>query len=107
MTVINVDSAKWEEVVDGEKVIVDFYADWCGPCKMMAPIFEELSEEYEDLKFVKLDTQNNQELSQKYGIQGIPALLVLEDGEEVDRIVGFNSKEALKNKIDSILEDID
>ena len=109
MTVVNVNGDNFEEeVVNADKpVLVDFFADWCGPCKMMAPAFEDLSDKYDNLKFAKLDTQQNQDIAQKYSIQGIPALLVLSKGKEVDRIVGFAPKEALKRKIDSILEKIE
>ncbi|MBW6452141.1 MAG: thioredoxin [DPANN group archaeon] len=88
-------------------VIVDFWAEWCGPCKMMGPIFEELSDEYKGtLKFAKLDTENNPRTSMKYQITGIPTLLILKDGKRVEQIVGMMPKGMLKTKIDSILEKI-
>ena len=86
-------------------VILDFWAEWCGPCKMMAPVFEDLSKEYEGkLKFAKLNTEEEQELSSKQGIMGIPCLIVFNKGEEIDRIIGFAPKDILKEKIDKILE---
>ena len=93
------------EVIKSElPVIVDFWAEWCGPCKMMGPVFEELSKEYKGkLKFVKVDTEEFPEISGQYGIQGIPSLLVLKSGTEIGRIVGFNPKEELKAKIDKII----
>ncbi len=87
-------------------VIMDFWAEWCGPCKLMGPVFEELSnsEEYAGkLKFAKLDTEAHPELAGMFGIQGIPTLLFLKGGKEVDRIVGFAPKEMLKAKIDEAL----
>ncbi|MFH1275582.1 MAG: thioredoxin [Candidatus Woesearchaeota archaeon] len=85
-------------------VIIDFWASWCGPCKMMAPVFEELSEEYKGkLKFTKLSTEDHPDLASEYQITGIPCLIVFNKGEEVDRIIGFNPKDALKAKIDAVL----
>ena len=88
-------------------VIMDFWAPWCAPCQMMAPVFEELSNEYEGkLKFTKVNTDEEQMLAVPFGIQGIPTLLVLYKGQEVDRIVGFGPKEMLKQRIDEILAKI-
>lgn len=85
-------------------VIVDFWAEWCGPCKMMAPVFEELSKEYEGkVKFAKVNTEEEQELSGEFRIRGIPTLSIIKGTEEVDRIVGFAPKEVLKEKIETIL----
>lgn len=94
------------EVVNSDlPVIVDFWAEWCGPCKMMAPVFEKVSANYEGkLKFAKLDTQAEPELTQNFSIQGIPCLIVIKDGKEVDRIVGFHPEPQLKSAIDSIVE---
>ncbi len=97
-----------KEVLESKTpVIMDFWASWCGPCQMMGPVFEELSTEYEGkLKFAKVNTEEEQTLPAKYGIQGIPALVVVNGDKEIDRIVGFAPKEALKGKIDYILSNM-
>mgnify|MGYP006277499643 CR=1 FL=1 len=87
-------------------VIIDFWASWCGPCHMMGPVFEELSEEFDNVKFAKLNVDENMELASGFGIQGIPALIVTKNGEEVDRIVGFAPKDSLREKIKAITDKI-
>jgi len=88
-------------------VIVDFWASWCGPCMNLAPIFEETSKDYEGkLKFAKVNVEENQDLAGEFNVRGIPCLIVFNKGEEVDRIVGSMEKDALKEKIDSILSNL-
>ncbi len=83
-------------------VIVDFWAEWCGPCKRLAPIFDELGKEYKGkVAFYKVNVDENGELAQGLGVMGIPCLIVFKDGAEVDRIVGAMSKEQLRTKIDA------
>ena len=76
--------------------VLDFNATWCGPCKMLAPVLEEVSEELDGkAKFYSIDTDDNPDLAREYGIMNIPAVVVLKDGEKVDMNVGFVPKEAL------------
>ena len=85
------------EALGSSLALVDFSATWCGPCKMLAPVLEEISEEFAGkLDFFNADVDANDELALKYGIQNIPALVMFKNGEIADRIVGFQSKETLK-----------
>lgn len=102
---LNQDNFEKEVIQNKGPVIIDFWASWCMPCKMLAPVFEELAESYGDrLKFVKISTEEQPELAQKFEIRGIPALVIMKDGKIVDKIVGFAQKEAMKQKIDAILD---
>ncbi|MEG0181309.1 MAG: thioredoxin [Romboutsia sp.] len=84
-------------------VVVDFFATWCGPCKMLAPVFESVSEELNDAKFVKVDIDESLELAQKFGISTVPTMMIFKDGKVVDKLVGFMPKESLKGKVEAHL----
>ncbi len=85
-------------------VLADFWATWCGPCKMIAPVLEEIDAEMGDkVKIVKLDVDENQETAAKYGVMSIPTLILFKDGEIVDKVVGYRPKEALEEVINNHL----
>lgn len=103
---INVSESSWdEEVINSDlPVMVDFWAEWCGPCKMIAPAVHDLAEEYTGkMNVAKVDVDNAPNIAMKYGIRSIPALIFFKDGQPVDQVVGALPKGALKKKIDSVL----
>ena len=98
MSVLKVSNENYkEEVLDLEKtVLVDFYADWCGPCKMMAPVVEEISEELQDkVKVCKVNVDENQDLAMQYGIMSIPTLVFIKNGKLEKTLVGLRDKQEL------------
>ncbi len=94
-----------EEVIDSDKpVLIDFWAVWCGPCKMIAPIVEELAVEFEGkAKIGKLDVDSNQQTSIKYGVRSIPTLLIFKDGEVKETIIGAVPKAKVVEKLNSVI----
>ncbi|MBE8182183.1 MAG: thioredoxin [Candidatus Portiera sp.] len=102
----NIDIAEFNAAIEegNELALVDFYADWCGPCKIIAPIVEELSMEYANkLNFYKLDIDANGEVAQKYGVRGIPTIIIFAAGKTKDTLVGAVSKEKLVKFIEKNL----
>jgi len=104
--IVELTSATWDNEVlqSSGLVMVDFWAVWCGPCRMIAPTIEELAKEYTGkLKVGKLNTDENSEIASRYKIMGIPTVMFFKDGQKVDQIVGAVPKPQLKAKIDSLL----
>jgi len=101
---IDLTAANFEATVGSGIVVVDFWAPWCGPCRMVAPIIEELAEEYDGkAKVCKVNTDEEQDLAVKFGIRSIPTILFLKDGKVVDQMVGAAAKQTFKQKIDALL----
>lgn len=101
MTIINATDKDFKDVSNDGVVLVDFWAPWCGPCKMIAPILQELDVELGDTaKIVKVDVDDNQVTSANFGIMSIPTLLVLKNGEVVEKVVGYQPKELLKELVE-------
>lgn len=104
--VLHIEGSRFqEEVVKSEKpVLVDFYADWCGPCKIIEPIINQLSREYDGkVKFVKVDTDANQELAVQFGIMSIPTVMFFSKGKVEDIVIGAVPPAVLKSKLDTLL----
>ncbi len=97
--IINGEEFKKEVLASKENVLVDFYADWCGPCKMLSPIIDKVSEENTDVKFVKVNVDANPDLAEKYEVMSIPTLIVIKNGETVNRSVGLVDKTAIEEII--------
>ena len=103
---IEITDSNFEEVVlkSSKPVMVDFWAEWCGPCRMLGPIIEELSKEYEGKAVVgKVDVDSNQEFAAKFGVRNIPTVLTFKDGELVNRQVGVSSKNVYAENLDGLL----
>ena len=103
----DVNTADFERAVlkSQSPTVVDFYANWCGPCRMVGPVIESLSQEYAGkVSFAKVDTDANQSLAMRYNILSIPTVMIFKDGRIVDKIIGAMPAQAYRQKIDSALE---
>lgn len=101
--VIEATTSNFDEIVVNSEipVVIDFWASWCGPCKMMAPVFKDVAKEYPlKVLFVKVDTEQEQNLSAKFAIRSIPTIVMMKDGNEIDRISGALDQQNLKNWVD-------
>jgi thioredoxin 1 len=104
MALVITDSTFDELLQSNKPLVVDFWAEWCGPCKMIGPIVEDLAQEYEDKVTIgKMDVDENNEITTRYGIRNIPTLLFFKDGQLIDKQVGAAQKSALAQKIQMLL----
>ena len=97
MSVLKITSQNFEsEVINSkEPVMIDFFANWCGPCKMMSPVIDEIAEELQNIKVGKINVDENQELAMKYNVMSTPTIVIIKDGKEIKRFVGVQDKENL------------
>lgn len=102
MSIVSINSNNFEsEVLNADSVVlVDFWADWCGPCKMLAPILEEIAKEREDIKICKVNVDEENELAIKYNIMSIPTIIAFKNGDILKRVVGVQSKQAILSILD-------
>ena len=101
---IELNQESMEETVKSGVSLVDFWAPWCGPCRMIAPVIEQLAQEFEGkAKICKVNTEEEQDLTVKYGIRSIPTILFFKEGEIVDQLIGATTKAALEDKINNLL----
>ncbi|MFA5485216.1 MAG: thioredoxin [Candidatus Pacearchaeota archaeon] len=104
MVVKNLTSENFETQISNGITVIDFWAPWCGPCQMMAPVFEELSNEFENkISFAKVNVDENKDLSIQYNIRGIPTLLIFKEGKLIDQITGFSDKSRLREKFNYLI----
>ena len=98
MSAVNINKNNFQsEVINSDKpVLIDFWAPWCGPCRMVSPIIEEIADERSDIKVCKVNIDEEAELAAQFGVMSIPTMVVFENGKEVKRTVGFQPKERLK-----------
>ena len=94
---VNNDNFKKEVLKSDKSVLIDFYAEWCGPCKMLSPIVEQFASENEDIKVVKINVDDEQDLAIEYDVMSIPTLVVIKNGQVANRVVGLISKDEVKN----------
>lgn len=97
MEIINAE--KFNSIRNDGKIVVDFFADWCGPCKMLGPVMEEVSKDHDDITFVKVNVDDEEDLAREFGIMSIPAVFMLNNGEVKNKFLGYIGKEAVEEEI--------
>lgn len=101
MPLVYANASDFKDKIASGRCVVDFYADWCAPCRMIGPVLEQIARENDDINIVKVNVDENQQLAVEYGIRGIPALLVFDNGKQVASRAGFMPKDALVDWIKS------
>ncbi|MDD2469364.1 MAG: thioredoxin [Bacilli bacterium] len=104
MSVINFEGSNYDEVIKDGMVVVDFYAEWCGPCKMLAPALEALSNARPDIKVVKVNVDKQASLASRFGIYGVPTLFLYKDGQVISKTSGFHTLDMLNEWIDNSIK---
>ena len=102
MALIHLEKEDFNHIISTDATVVDFFATWCGPCKMISPIIEKLANDITNVKFVKIDVDKHDDLARIYGIMSIPTLIFFKDGKEVKRHVGFINEDKIKEIINEI-----
>ena len=99
-----IDTAEFRETIKNGTTLVDFFAEWCGPCKMLGPVIEELDSEYPDLEFVKVNVDENMDLAGEYGIMSIPQVYIFKDGEVIGKMSGYRDAGGVRAFIDETVK---
>lgn len=100
MEIINGNESEFNNLVSNGIVLVDFYATWCGPCKMLAPVLEEVASDRDELKVVKMDIDENMELAKTYGVMSVTTLMLFKDGNMISKKIGFMPKELITSWVE-------
>ena len=100
MEIKHANESNFDELVNNNLVLVDFFATWCGPCKMLGPVLEDLASDRADVQIVKVDVDEATDLARKYGVMSVPTLILFKDGKEVDKTIGYLPKELLTSWIE-------
>jgi thioredoxin 1 len=100
MSLIKVTNENFNELINSENTtLVDFYADWCGPCRMLGPVIEEIANENKNINVGKINVDSHKELANQFGIRSIPTMIVFKNGKEIKRLVGFLPKDEILNRL--------
>jgi len=94
--IVELDNENFDEEIKNGLVLVDFYASWCGPCKMMHPVINDIANNYSNLKIIKIDVDKHSEIARNYSVMSIPTIMLFKDGEIIEKNIGFISKEQLE-----------